>query len=182
MCLKGYQLRLQIFFIMGLSLEWEALLLEESVRELEFYFSDEPSSNIWTCRFEDLWHPALMEPSKTNCTIENAWQFGGLARDDPWDPAGGFVLRYCTMKKEILHVVLSNFVILEQNVGHVSYFIFHHKIRPCLKLDCLLIILVKQMEWWREEWTKQWNTFLHRFPSKLIKLPNKMNGYSLHCF
>jgi len=76
----------------------------------------------------------------------------------------------------------SNFVILEQNVGHVSHFIFHHKIRPCHNLNCLLIILVKQLERWREEWTKQWNTFLHGFPSKLIKLPNKMNGYSLHCF
>jgi hypothetical protein len=125
-CLKGYQLRLQIFFIMGLSLEWEALLLEESVRGLEFYFSDEPSSNIWTWRFEDLWDPALMEPSKTNCTIENAWQFGGLARDDPWDPAGGFVLRYCTMKKEILHeVVLPILSYLSKMWGmcHTSFFI-----------------------------------------------------------
>jgi len=49
---------------------------------LEFCFSDEVSSNIWTCRFEDLWDPGLMEPSKTNYAIENAWQIGGLARDD----------------------------------------------------------------------------------------------------
>jgi hypothetical protein len=67
-----------------------------------------------------------MKPSRTNYGIENAWQFGGLARDDPWDPAGCFVLRYCTMKKEILHeVVLPILSYLSKMWGmcHTSFFI-----------------------------------------------------------